>query len=216
MEGSALRNLRMFRKLCGEEFMKNVILGTTFWDIVGEETGAARENELLQADGFFKEMNDLGCDVVRILDTRNSNLELLCRFAAKQPKVMRIQQELVEGKTLSETAAASAISQELAELQRQNHKKLADTEHQAQKLLTRSVLEKAYTRKLARKAFDETMEGLDAQQEEVRKEQEEREKAGEERLATLRKESSRQDQSFQVKQNELNEQLRALRASATC
>ena len=216
MEGSALRNLRMFRQLCGEEFMKNVILGTTFWDVVGEETGAARENELLRTDGFFKEMNGLGCDVVRILDTRDSNLELLSRFAAKQPAVMRIQQELVEGKSLSETAAASAISQELAELQRRNLEKLADSEHQAQKIFTRSVLEKAYTRQLARRAFDETMEGLDAQQEGVRKEQEEREKVDEERLATLHKESGRQDQNFQVQLNELNEQLRALRASTTC
>jgi anion-transporting ArsA/GET3 family ATPase len=217
MEGSALRNLRMFRQLCGEEFMKNVILGTTFWDIVGEETGTARENELLRTDGFFKEMNDLGCDVVRISDTRDSNLELLSRFAAKQPAVMRIQQELlVEGKSLSETAAASAISQELAELQRRNLEKLADSEHQAQKIFTRSVLEKAYTRQLARRAFGETITDLNAQQEEVRKEQEEREMVDEESLATLHKESSRQDQNFQVQLNELNEQLRALRASTTC
>jgi hypothetical protein len=56
MEGSALRNLRMFRKLCGEDFMKSVVLGTTFWDKVGEEQGADREKELLETDDFFKEM----------------------------------------------------------------------------------------------------------------------------------------------------------------
>jgi hypothetical protein len=123
MEGSALRNLRIFRKPCGDEFMENVVLGTTFWDVVDEETGAAREDELLQTDGFFKDMNERGCDVVRISDDRNTCLELLSRFAAKPPTVMRIQQELFEGKSLAETAAASAVSQELAELQRQNHEK---------------------------------------------------------------------------------------------
>jgi hypothetical protein len=30
IEGSALRNLKIFRKLCEDDFMKNFILGTTF------------------------------------------------------------------------------------------------------------------------------------------------------------------------------------------
>jgi hypothetical protein len=96
MEGSALRNLLMFRKLCGKEFVKNIIPGTTFWGVVGEEEGAAREEELLQTDGFFKDMKEHGCDVVRIADDRDSNLELLSRFAAKRPIVIRIQQEPAE------------------------------------------------------------------------------------------------------------------------
>lgn len=215
MEGTALRNLRMFRKLCGEEFMKNVILGTTFWDVVGEEQGAAREAELLQTDGFFKDMKEQGCDFVRILDDRTSNLELLSRFTAKQPTVMRIQQELFEGKTLAETAAASAVSQELAELQRQNLGKLADVEHQAQKKITRSSLEKVLTLHLERKAFEETIEDLGTQQEEIRQQQEEQDKKDEERLEKLREEKSRQDQRFQVQLNELNAQLLALKSSAT-
>ena len=45
---------------------------------------------------------------------------------AKEPHVIRIQQELFEGKALSETAAASAVSRELAELQRQNLERLSD------------------------------------------------------------------------------------------
>lgn len=163
MEGSALRNLRMFRKLCGEEFMKNVILGTTFWDLAGEETGAAREEELLQTDGFFRDMKERGCEVVRIAGDRESKLKLLSRFAAKQPMVMRIQRELFEGKPLIETAAASAISQELAELQRQNNEKLADTRFQAQRKMTKSELEMAYTRKLGSRAFEEKMEDLEVQ-----------------------------------------------------
>lgn len=214
MEGSALRNLRMFRKLCGDEFMKNVILGTTFWDVVDEETGAAREDELLQTDGFFKDMNERGCDVVRISDDRNTCLELLSRFAAKPPTVMRIQQELFEGKSLAETAAASAVSQELAELQRQNHEKLADVEHQARGRMVRSSLEMAYTLQLDRRAFNGTMEALNKQQEEVRKEAEEQEKTDEERLAALRRQASRQNQNHQVQLSELKDQLHSLRVAS--
>ncbi|PMD60046.1 P-loop containing nucleoside triphosphate hydrolase protein [Hyaloscypha bicolor E] len=213
MEGSALRNLRMFRKLCGEDFMKNVILGTTFWDIVGVDQGVARETELLRTESFFKVMQEQGSTVERILDDRESNLALLSRFAAKQPHVMRIQQELFEGKTLSETAAASAVSRELAELQHQNLEKLSDVEVQAQKKITRSSLEKVLTLHLERKTFDSTIHDLSAQQEEIREEQMEEDKKNDERMTKLQEEKHCQDQRFQVQLNDLNEKLRAIKAS---
>jgi hypothetical protein len=31
MDGSAMLNLNMFRKLCGEQPMKNVVIASTFW-----------------------------------------------------------------------------------------------------------------------------------------------------------------------------------------
>ena len=215
MEGTALRNLRMFRKLCGDDFLKNVVLGTTFWDLVSDDQGNRREEELLQTEGFFKDMKQQGCDVVRITDDRESNLKILSRFAAKLPMVMRIQQELFEGKTLAETAAASAVSQELAELQRRNLENLSDVEVQAQKIITRSSIEKVLILQLERKAFNEAIEELTAEQEEVRIEQENEEKKSEERLSTLREEKKSQEHQFQVQLKELNTQLRALKASST-
>lgn len=150
MEGSALRSLRMFRMLCGDDFLQNVILGTTFWDIVDLETGTSREKELLETDGFFKEMKDRGCDVVRISDDRDECLDLLSRFAAKQPSVMRIQKELFEGKSFEETAAARTVNPELAKLQQENNKRMADTKHQLKRASTKFELEKAYSLQLER------------------------------------------------------------------
>jgi hypothetical protein len=120
MEGSAMRNLRMFRELCGDDFMKKVILGTTLWDPTREVKDAAHEEELSQTEGFFKEMTEQGCSFVRVSGDRDADLELLSRFAVKSPSVMDLQKELLSGKSLAETAAASANSQELAELQIQN------------------------------------------------------------------------------------------------
>jgi hypothetical protein len=162
---------------------------------------------------FFKVMQEQGSTVERILDDRESNLALLSRFAAKQPHVMRIQQELFEGKTLSETAAASAVSRELAELQRQNLEKLSDVEVQAQKKIIRSSLEKVLTLHLERKTFDSTIHDLSAQQEEIREEQMEEDKKNDERMTKLQEEKHCQDQRFQVQLNDLNEKLRAIRAS---
>ena len=36
----------MFKKLCGKDALQNVVLVTTMWDEVDQETGKARENEL--------------------------------------------------------------------------------------------------------------------------------------------------------------------------
>ncbi|KAH0559667.1 hypothetical protein GP486_003812 [Trichoglossum hirsutum] len=60
MEGSALRSLRVFKRLCRDNFMKNVILGTTFWDLVSDEVGQAREDELCGTENFFKDMMGYG------------------------------------------------------------------------------------------------------------------------------------------------------------
>lgn len=97
--------------------MKNVILGTTFWDVVSTEQGEARGKELAKTKGFFQDMKKDGCEVVRITNDRVENLDLISRFLGRQPAVMKIQQELFEGKTLAQTAAASAVSKEIAELQ---------------------------------------------------------------------------------------------------
>ena len=215
MEGSSMRNLRMFRRLCGEEFMQNVILGTTFWDAVGEEAGAAREKELLETEGFFKEMKDRNCDIVRISNDRGECLKLLSRFAAKQPSLMCIQQELFEGKLLEETGAASAISQELAELQRQNNEKFADARNQLQRNLTRSELEKAYSLQLERRAHDVQMDEIASQQEALSSKIKQQEVEAEEKLATISRAISRRNHGYQVGLNQLNDQLRALKASAS-
>lgn len=172
MKGTALRNLRMFRQLCGEEFLKekNVMLATTFWDLVGQDVGIARENELLETDSFFKDMKQQGCEVVRMSQSREENIEMLSHIKAQRPTVMKIQQELMDSKLLADTGAASAVSLELAELQKHNSEKLKDTKHRAQRVVTKSGLEMVYTRALNSRDFDATMSQLLEQQESVRNE----------------------------------------------
>jgi hypothetical protein len=104
--------------------------------MVGVNQGAAQERELLQTESFFKDMQEQGSTIMRIADDQESNIGMVSRFAAKKPHVMRIQQELCGGKALSETAAASAVSRELAEFQRQSLESLSDVEVQEQKKIT--------------------------------------------------------------------------------
>ena len=65
MQGSAKKNLFMFRKLCGPEALKNVILATTMWDRISETEGKARENELTTTPDFWGWMLSQGSRIHR-------------------------------------------------------------------------------------------------------------------------------------------------------
>jgi hypothetical protein len=53
MQASAKKNLFMFKKLCGDDALKNVILATTMWDRMTEADGTARELELTSTPDFW-------------------------------------------------------------------------------------------------------------------------------------------------------------------
>ena len=56
--GIAGRNFKIFRELCGETNLKNVVLVTNMWGEVPHEVGKAREKEL--ASVFLKPALDKG------------------------------------------------------------------------------------------------------------------------------------------------------------
>ena len=63
MQGSAKKNLFMFKKLCGPNALKQVILATTMWDRVSDAEGKARENELASTPDFWGWMVSQGSRV---------------------------------------------------------------------------------------------------------------------------------------------------------
>ncbi|KAF7353274.1 hypothetical protein MSAN_01515300 [Mycena sanguinolenta] len=63
--GQSIRNLRMFKELCGAETFKNVVVLTTFWDSVSEAQGQKREDELTKGSKFFKDLIAGGAHLMR-------------------------------------------------------------------------------------------------------------------------------------------------------
>jgi hypothetical protein len=49
-----LGNLGMFRRLCGENALKNITTVTTMWGKLDKEAGEARERGLQNKDGFSR------------------------------------------------------------------------------------------------------------------------------------------------------------------
>lgn len=128
LEGSALDNLSMFRKLCGPKFYPNVVLATTFWGKVDPEVGSRRERELKDTDEFWGSMYKRGSDVIRLPDGKQDCINLLLRLANKTKMSLQIQEELVDqGLPIGKTAAgASAKNVKALEVLREEFNKRMD------------------------------------------------------------------------------------------
>ncbi|RYP45708.1 hypothetical protein DL769_011445 [Monosporascus sp. CRB-8-3] len=86
MQGSALRNFGVFKQLCGESFYKNVILGTTCWDLVdADSTGARRESQLKGKGGFWHALVLKGSRVCRVPSNRDAARDLIYGLALYNP-----------------------------------------------------------------------------------------------------------------------------------
>jgi DNA repair exonuclease SbcCD ATPase subunit len=126
----------MFRELCGDRTLKNVIIVTNMWGKVSLEEGEARLAELASQDMFFKPVLDKGGQLVRHDNTLASAQAILQCVIRNHPLALRIQEELVdEHKDLSHTAAGEELNRELILQARRHANELRDIRDEMQKAI---------------------------------------------------------------------------------
>ncbi|KAF5677560.1 hypothetical protein FHETE_1611 [Fusarium heterosporum] len=176
MQGSARRNLMTFRKLCGNDALKKVILASTMWDITREEDAIMREQELKDTDEFWGWMVEQGSSCHRYNNTAGSARQIVLSLTGHKSEIVTdLQREMVDdGLTLNETAAGqnldTALQEEIEKLTRgqkelEEEIKIAEKEHdrKTQEILQQerdrntAMLQKAHNNTRALKA---TMEIL--------------------------------------------------------
>lgn len=114
MTGSACRNLRPFRKLCGDSSLRNVVILTKMWSRVSEEEGLARQSKLQDGDSYFKPMIDNGATIFCHDNTRESANRVVEHFFMRAPTTLQIQKEIVhEKRDLIETEAGKELREQL-------------------------------------------------------------------------------------------------------
>ena len=130
MEGSAMRNLRMFQSLCGQQVLENVLLTTTQWSNVNPAEGQAREDNL-RDEGLWGGLIGKGATLQKFLGTKESGFELIRKLMPNTPKPLDIQDQIVEQrKTLLETGAGKCVNEELIALERKFKEKMEFLEKQ--------------------------------------------------------------------------------------
>lgn len=109
-QGADRRSLRIFKKLCGPEWFKNIVLVTTFWEQTSEDLGKLREQTLLSTEDFWGWMSKKGCRVERHMNTAASAGKLIEAFAGQpvknSEKLLEVQRDMSKnGKLVAETRA---------------------------------------------------------------------------------------------------------------
>ena len=102
----------MFRKLCGEKTLKNVVIMTNMWGRVTPQQGADREQQL--KDDYFKAAIEKGAQLCRHTDTPESTRAVLRMILGNQPAVLGIQHELIdEHKDIGQTEAGEELKRDI-------------------------------------------------------------------------------------------------------
>jgi len=178
----------MFRKLCGDSTLKNVILVTNMWGKVEQNVGESREREL--ADIYFKPALDKDAQLVRHHNTTQSSHDIIRRIMKNDPAPLRIQQELVdEGKDIKDTAAGEAVNEELNSLIRR---------HEAEMNSLR----------------EEMRQALKEKDEETRKELEEESRKIQEQMDRMRLESETMASKYNEERRKIEETMQRMQEQA--
>jgi GTP-binding protein EngB required for normal cell division len=140
MQGSARKNLLMFKKLCGPAALKHVILATTMWErLTDEDMGLKREQELIETEDFWGWMKKQGSQVIRHQNTWESAMDVLGKFVKpqKRPIPLQIQTEIVDGnRTLDETSAGQELQHALSEEREKFKRELEELQAEMKEALT--------------------------------------------------------------------------------
>jgi len=116
--GTPLRNLNMFKELCGRDYFKSVALVTTMWGEVFEDVGLQREQEL--KEDFWKAMIKLGSTTHRFHLTEESAWEIINTITMSLPAArhpLQIQREMVDhNKPLLKTSAGKVVLRSITDM----------------------------------------------------------------------------------------------------
>jgi energy-coupling factor transporter ATP-binding protein EcfA2 len=184
--GIAKRNFNMFRKLCGDESLKNVVLVTNMWGQVDPEIGNAREEQLRTDELLFKPVFDKGAMMMRHDNTVESAEAILRHLVNKRPRALRIQRELVdEGKDIMDTSAGVELDRELAEMAKKHKEELAEVMNDMEEALATKDMETKKELEEVRESLLKNIQNIENDRERLSKEYERDRQQAEEKLRTM-------------------------------
>ena len=136
MTGISRKNFSMFRKLCGDNALRNVVIVTNMWGEVDPQTGNAREAELKGEDIFFKPVLDKGAQMARHENTVPSAESIIRLILDNHPLPLRIQEELVDDHMdISETGAGEELNREINAQIRKHRQEMRELKEDMEKAM---------------------------------------------------------------------------------
>ncbi|KAK4183987.1 hypothetical protein QBC35DRAFT_517856 [Podospora australis] len=155
MTGSARRNLLMFKQLCGDNYLKKVILVTTMWGKGPTRVAVDRERELVDAPEFWGSMISKGSKCSRYYNNAVSGRNIIHKLTDHgSPIATELQKELVdESRELGQTSAGQEVAIALqkkrlkwAEERRKIEERIEEAKRNALRVTMESLLAERDTR----------------------------------------------------------------------
>jgi len=127
--GSGVKNLRMFRELCGESgqnAMACVALVTTFWGGESKTVGDNREHELKTSSKFWSQIIAKNGKVFRHDEGVLSGERIISYLVGRRERMtLEIQKDMVDrGMKLEDTGAGRVVQEELNKLKAEHAREL--------------------------------------------------------------------------------------------
>jgi hypothetical protein len=129
----------MFKKLCGDNAFKSVLLATSMCSKVIEQEIKDREKELIENDEFWGLMCKKGSRVFRYENTRDSALSLIKYIISlRRTVVLDIQDETVNnGCEIEQTSAAKELNVKILREKEKHKKELKEARSQMQETIAK-------------------------------------------------------------------------------
>ncbi|KAF2642479.1 hypothetical protein P280DRAFT_447896 [Massarina eburnea CBS 473.64] len=131
IRGAGVRNIKMFKKLCGDNNMASVVLATTMWEFTTtDEIGKRREQELKEQSILWKTMIEHGSKVFR-QDREIASATTIIEYlmARRISMTLDIQHEMVDQKLqLGQTGAGAEVTSEIEKQRQRYERKLKEVE----------------------------------------------------------------------------------------
>ena len=214
--GSGMKNLRMFRKLCGEQGLGSVVLATTMWSLCPAADARRREDQLVNQNDLWKFLVGRGARVFRQDDGAVSGQKIIDYLINRaQPVTLDIQREMVDqGLKLAETGAGREVQEELERLKEKHEKEMREIRQEMEEAIKEKDEERqeelreyrAQIDRQMREAAEQTKQ-LEASREQLRREMKEQHSR---EIEQLRNEIARRQQELERTSRENNERYEEL------
>ncbi|KAH6910926.1 hypothetical protein BKA70DRAFT_1099657, partial [Coprinopsis sp. MPI-PUGE-AT-0042] len=155
------RTMTLFKKLCGTESMKNVVVVTSFWDQLSDQSdGIQREHDLITQDGLLKELHLGGAKFVRSGHFMPGEQphdaafltpkEIVDYLLSLDPVYVEMQKEMANGKAIADTAAGSSLLEEFERLKRETRASLETMSREVESIRSADDVNRSHREELKR------------------------------------------------------------------
>jgi len=155
-----MRNIRMFKKLCGEDGLSRTTLVTTFWAGVKLEEGEQREEELLTNSDLWRVIREKGGKAFRYQHKNKASAKTVVSHIIESklgPGILQFQKEMDNGKTtILETQAGIQVNDTMEKLKMRYQTEIEDLKKELEEAKTARNNDV----KQLRKEFEETEKKL--------------------------------------------------------